>query len=198
MKSRTIAITAIAATAVIGLGACSSSSTTSSSPAPSAPTGDLNTMSANGVTYQYPKNWSERTDISTQAQQGNRAWQQAVGPDSVNMSILSQYNIDVSADITPENIGQLQSEVESTLSNLAKQAGGSTTSPVKIEETAGYPGFSQTLTVKNPSGQEVTSTVWLFFKGKTEYFLNCQYEVAQQAQLLAGCNVVRSTFKVTG
>ena len=31
--------------------------------------------------------------------------------------------------------------------------------------------------------------MWLFFKGKTEYFLNCQYEAAQQAQLLAGCNV---------
>ena len=78
MKSRAIAITAIASTAVIGLGACSSSTTTSNSPAPSdssAPTADLNTMNANGVTYKYPKSWSERTDISTQAQQGNRVRQ---------------------------------------------------------------------------------------------------------------------------
>jgi hypothetical protein len=196
MKSRTVAITAIAATAVIGLGACSSSSTTSNPPSPSAPTGDLNTMNANGVTYKYPKNWSERTDISTQAQQGNRAWQQAVGPDSVSLSILSQYDLNV--EVTPENASQLQGEVETTLSNLAKQAGGSTTSAVTAEQTAGLPGFTTTLTVKNPSGTEVSSTVWLFFKGKTEYFLNCQYVPAQQAELLAGCNTVRTTFAITG
>lgn len=193
MKTRAIAITAIAATAVIGLGACSSSSTTSNSP---APTGDLNTMNANGVTYKYPKNWSERTDISTQAQQGNRAWQQAVGPDSVSLSILSQYNLNV--EVTPENASQLQGEVETTLSNLANQAGGSTTSAVTAEQTAGLPGFTTTLTVKNPSGTEVSSTVWLFFKGKTEYFLNCQYVPAQQAELLAGCNTIRTTFAITG
>ena len=196
MKSRTIAITAIAATAVIGLGACSSSSSSPSNSSTPAPSADLNTMNANGVTYKYPKNWSERTDLTTQAQQGNRVWQQAVGPDSVNMSILSEYTINV--DVTPENISQLQSEVETTLSNLAKQAGGSTTGQIKAEQTAGYPGFSQTLTVKNPSGQQVESTVWLFFKGKSEYFLNCQYTSAQQTELLAGCNTVRSTFKVTG
>ena len=183
MKTRAIAISAIAATAVIGLGACSSSSTTSNSP---APTVDLNTM----------KNWSERTDISTQAQQGNRAWQQAVGPDSVSLSILSQYDLNV--EVTPENASQLQGEVETTLSNLAKQAGGSTTSAVTAEQTAGLPGFTTTLTVKNPSGTEVSSTVWLFFKGKTEYFLNCQYVPAQQAELLAGCNTIRTTFAITG
>ena len=192
MKTRAIAITAIAATAVIGLGACSSSSTTSNSP---APTGDLNTMNANGVTYKYPKNWSERTDISTQAQQGNRAWQQAVGPDSVSLSILSQYDLNV--EVTPENASQLQGEVETTLSNLAKQAGGSTTSAVTAEQTAGLPGFTTTLTVKNPSGTEVSSTVWLFFKGKTEYFLNCQYVPAQQAEFLAGCNTPRTTLAIT-
>ena len=193
MKTRAIAITAIAATAVIGLGACSSSSTTSNSP---APTGDLNTMNDNGVTYKYSKNWSERTDISTQAQQGNRAWQQAVGPDSVSLSILSQYDLNV--EVTPENASQLQGEVETTLSNLAKQAGGSTTSAVTAEQTAGLPGFTTTLTVKNPSGTEVSSTVWLFFKGKTEYFINCQYVPAQQAELLAGCNTIRTTFAITG
>lgn len=194
MKSRTVAVTAIAAAAVIGLGACSSSSSSGgSSPAPSA---DLNTMNANGVTYKYPKSWSERTDLSTQSEQGNRAWQQAVGPDSVSMSILSQYNINV--DVTPQNVAELQSEVESTLSKLAEQASGSTTGPIKVESTAGYPGFSQTLTVKNPSGQQVDSTVWLFFKGKTEFFLNCQYAPAQKTELLAGCNTVRSTFSVTG
>ncbi len=195
MKSRTVAITAIAATAVIGLGACSSSSSSSSSSSPT-PSAELNTMNQDGVSYKYPKNWSVRTDLQTQAQQGNRVWQQAVGPDSVSMSILSEYTINV--EVTPENVSQLQGEVETTLSNLAKQAGGSTTGQIKSESTAGYPGFTQTLTVKNPAGQEVESTVWLFFKGKTEFFLNCQYVTAQKTDLLAGCNTVRSTFAVTG
>lgn len=165
-------------------------------PSSASPSADLNTMSANGVTYKYPANWSERTDLTTQSEQGNRAWQQAVGPDSVNMSILSQYNINI--HVTPDNVSGLKSEVESTLSNLARQAGGATTGPLTEESTAGYPGFTQTLTVKNPSGQKVQSTVWMFFKGKTEYFLNCQYLAAQKFEIRNGCNTVRATFTVTG
>lgn len=195
MKLRAVAITSIAAAAVIGLGACSSStsSDTSSSASPDA---NLNTMTANGVTYKYPQSWQPQDGLNTEAEQGNRAWQQAVGPDTTNLAILSQYNLN--QEVTAENIGQLQGEVESTISSLAAQAGGKTTGPVTIESTAGFPGFTQTLTVKSPSGQEVDSTIWLFFKGKTEYFLNCQYVTAQQAEMLAGCNTMRSTFSVSG
>ena len=75
MKTRAIAITAIAATAVIGLGACSSSSTTSNSP---APTGDLNTMNANGVTYKYPRiGRNERTSARKRSGEtvlGSKRW----------------------------------------------------------------------------------------------------------------------------
>ncbi len=190
MKLRTVAITVIAAATAVSIGACSSSSSSDAS----SPSPELNTMTANGVTYKFPKDWQTQKDLSTEAEQGNRAWQQAVGPDTVNLSILSQYNLSV--DVTPENIAQIQGEVEQTLEKLAGQAGGKTTGPVTVEATAGYPGFKQTLTVKNPAGKEVDSTVWLFFNGKTQYFLNCQYVTAQQAQLLAGCNTIRSTFSL--
>lgn len=33
---------------------------------------------------------------------------------------------------------------------------------------------------------------------RSEYFLNCQYQPAKKAEMLAGCDVIRSTFAVTG
>jgi len=109
---------------------------------------------------------------------------------------MSAYTVGL--EVTDKNIASVQPEVASTLKGLAEQGGGSVTSPIKVEATAGYPGFSQELTVKTPSGQEVASTLWLFFNGKTEYFMNCQYVPADQATMIAGCQTIRSTFKVTG
>lgn len=152
-------------------------------------------MTANGVTYKYPSSWQPQDGLTTGAQQGNRVWQQAVGTDSTNLAILSQY--DLGQEVTAENVEQLQADVTTTLEGLATQAGGKTTSPVTLETTAGYPGFTQTLTVQRPTGEQVDSTIWLFFNGKTEYFLNCQYVSAQQTETLAGCNTIRTTFAVT-
>ncbi len=186
LKNAAIAVTAVAALGLIG---CSSNSSNSSK----AP--QTKVMVSDGVSYQYPDAWDVRPDITTKAQTGKGLWQQAVGASDIDIAILTAY--DVGSEVTPQDLPGLQSEVEGLLKGIAEQAGGSVTSAVTIEKTAGYPGFTQQLTIKTPDGKSVQSTVWLFFKGNTQFFLNCQYQSDTQTQTLAGCDTIRTTFKVT-
>lgn len=190
MIRRTLSVLAAVTLSATALGACSNSSTTDTQ----SPTSEFNVMAANGVTYEYPKSWQAQPSVSTGAEQGNRAWKQAVGPDATSVAILSQYNL--TAEVTAGNLEQFREEVATTLQNLATQSGGATIGPVTPESTAGYPGFTAALTVKDATGQVLNSTVWLFFDGTTEYFLNCQYAPEQQSELIPGCNTIRDTFTV--
>lgn len=187
---RTFSSIAAASLAVIALGACSDSESTDSQ----SPTPEFNVMAADGVTYEYPKSWQAQPSVNTSAGPSNRAWQQAVGPDATSVAIVSQYNL--TAEVTAENLEQHRAEVATTLQNVATQSGGTTIGPVTPESTAGFPGFTAALTVKDSANQVLNSTVWLFFDGTTEYFLNCQYTPDQQSELIHGCNTIRDTFKV--
>lgn len=182
-----------------GATACSSSSSSSSSASPSAsssPSVVTSTYSDNGVTFQYPQEWEERQQNSG-ASTGTQLWTQSFGPSTStsNLAIVSAYSVNI--DITEENIASTQGEIETTIANLAKQANGTVTSPVKIESTAGLPGFTADVQVKTQSGTTVDSTLWLFFQGKTEYFINCQAVPEAVTEMMAGCQVIRDTFKPT-
>lgn len=187
---RTFSIFAAATLAAITLAACSDSGATDTQ----SPTSEFSVMAENGVTYEYPNSWQPQPSVTTGAEQGNRAWQQAVGPDATSVAILSQYSL--TAEVTADNLEQFRAEVATTLQNLAAQSGGTTIGPVTPESTAGFPGFTAALTVTDAAGQALNSTVWLFFDGTTEYFLNCQYAPEQQSELIPGCNTIRATFKV--
>lgn len=175
---------------------CSSSSTTSSPSSAASSAVPANTLTANGVSFQYPEAWVERDDLTTSAQAGNEIWKEAVGPagSETDLAIMTGYTVNV--EVTKENVDSLKSQVETTMTDLAKQANGSVTSPVTVQETAGFPGFTAQIAVKTQSGQPVESTVWLFFNGKTEYFLNCQYGPTAKEDMFPGCEQMRSTFKL--
>lgn len=153
------------------------------------------TMNQHGVSYSYPASWNEIKDLKTSAQAGRQNWQQAVGANTTNLAILSQYTL--TASVLPQNLASAKAQVANTVKSLATQSHGSVTSPVKSATTAGFPGFTAAVSIKPKSGPALQSTVWLFFDGNVEYFLNCQSESGQQSEVLAGCETIRSTFKVT-
>jgi hypothetical protein len=189
---------AIAASALV-LAGCTSSTTTQ--PEPGAETGTsgyvgaTTTMNSNGVSFEYPSAW-QLSETSGGAESGNALWNQNLASSEADFAAITAYQL--TQEITGANLGQTQEEFAATLDQLAAQANGAVTTPLTPEGTAGLPGLTGKLSVQTPNGQPVDSTIWVFFDGSTEYFINCQYQQAEQTQMLAGCGLIRDTFKVIG
>lgn len=191
-----VGIVALVATTAAGCSSSSSTSGNSQSPSSTAPSMATTTYAANGVTFQYPDDWAQK-EQSGGKNTGNLVWTQSFGPEASksNLATVSEYTVNL--DVTSENVAALKSQIETTIADLASQAGGSVTTPVSVESTAGFPGYTAKVAVKTPDGTAVDSTLWMFFNGKTEYFLNCQAVPEAVQEMAAGCDVVRQTFKTT-
>lgn len=59
----------------------------------------------------------------------------------------------------------------------------------------GLPSLEYDGSLTAPDGSKVSSRVILAFKGTTEYFVNCQYTDAKQAEMTAGCDQILSSFQ---
>ncbi len=196
-----VSIKATAAVAIaastIALAGCTSSAT--SEPEPGLQTGtsgyvgSTTTVTNNGVTFEYPSAW-QQTDTSGGASSGNALWNENFAVSEADFAAITAYELN--SPVTGANIGDAQEEFTSTLTQLAAQANGAITTPLQPEGTAGFPGLTGQLSVETPAGEAVDSTIWVFFDGTTEYFINCQYQSAEKTQMLAGCGLIRDTFKV--
>lgn len=153
-------------------------------------------MDQNGVSYDYPASWNVYTQASNAAQTGSQLWGQNVGPTQLSLAQISSYQIQ--GEITDQNLSEAQPQIEDTVAKLAADAGGSVTSPVQPQSTAGLPGYTAQVQVKGENNTPLDSTVWFFFQGSTEYFINCQYVAESQSEMLEGCQLIRNTFKING
>ncbi|NQU37793.1 MAG: hypothetical protein HQ526_09410 [Actinobacteria bacterium] len=193
---KSVATVAIAASTIV-LAGCTSSAT--SEPEPGIETGTsgyvgaTTTMTSNGVSYEYPSSW-QLTETSGGTETGNVIWNQNLAASATDFAGISAYELN--QEVNEANLGEAQDQFADTLNQLAAQANGAVTTPLQPEGTAGFPGLTGQLSVQTPTGQPVDSTIWVFFDGKTEYFINCQYQKAEQTQMLAGCGLIRDTFKV--
>ncbi|MFT6563574.1 MAG: hypothetical protein ACJAY5_000303 [Actinomycetes bacterium] len=188
----------IAASTILLVG-CTSSATSEPEPgietATSGYTGATTKVSSNGVSFEYPSSW-EVTGTSGSAESGNTLWNQKFAASEADFAAITAYKLD--QEISGANLGEAQDEVSVTLSQLAAQSNGAVTTPLTPEGTAGLPGLTGQLSVETPSGQPVDSTIWVFYDGSTEYLINCQYLQAEKTQMLAGCGLIRDTFKIVG
>ena len=199
MVSLKAVATATIIASTIVLAGCTSSATTEPEPGVETGTsgnvGATTTMNSNGVSYEYPSEW-KLSETSGGAESGNALWNQNLAVSDADFAAVTAYQL--GAEVNGGNLGQAQEELATTLNQLAAQANGAVTAPLTPEETAGFPGLTGQLSVQTPKGQPVDSTIWAFFDGSTQYFINCQYQQAQQTQMLAGCGLIRDTFKVVG
>jgi hypothetical protein len=60
----------------------------------------------------------------------------------------------------------------------------------------GMPGYSFEVTVPRADGSALDSRLFMVFKKKTEYFVNCQHlrDGALMAELTAGCDQLTQSF----
>lgn len=181
---------------MMALGACKASVTVTTNGSSGSAGGGGNTYDKNGVAFQYPSNWQELTPASTSAQTGNEAWSATFGPGTgQNVVVVTAYALNL--EINAGNVDKVKSEVASTLGNIAKAAGGSFNGSLTPTTMGGFPGFQADISVAGTSGESLQSSVVVVFNGKTEYFVNCQYDSSSKSDVLAACDQIKGSFKAT-
>jgi hypothetical protein len=148
------------------------------------------------VKLEYPASWTTIDDATATASSGSRLWSQGFGPgiSEADIAIVSAYQLKLDVSTVPAK--ELEGEIEATLDRTAQQAGGSRAGPVTPARLGSLPGFTATIDARSAAGRPVQSRVFLAFDHAVEYYLNCQYQPASRAQILAGCDMIRSTFAV--
>jgi hypothetical protein len=173
---------------------------TASAAAPTASitpsTSEGQTFSGNGVSFSYPEGWRRFRLSDSSASEGTQDWSETVGIDRRNLVAVSRFTLDVS--ITDANLQARTDAIRAQLESLFTQAGGALRSGPSAQEMGGLPGLSFTGTARTPDGRTVSSRLVLAFDGRTEYFVNCQYDHAGRDRIVPGCEQVVSTFSLEG
>ena len=159
-------------------------------------TADGATFSGNGVTFTYPQDWHESTVTDASVSAGQELWAETVGIDDVNFAWIAGYRIDV--PVTAEGIEQQARAIGADFGSLFAQAGGELTDGPEVVTLAGLPAVRLVGTAVTPAGATIESRVVLAFDGRTEYFVNCQYNEDGEAEIVEGCELIVSTFDVSG
>jgi len=202
MRKRLITATSALASLLV-LTACSSGSSSSSASSPesagsaaaSAAASATGTYDDHGVTFSYPGTWDPISTGPKKVQAGTASWEAGFGVSPVDLVLVSQYTIQVSIDSS--NIDKATPSLTRTISGLFQQGGGTMESGPTPSTMGGFPSLEYTGTISSTDGTPVSSRVVLAFNGNTEYFVNCQYTDAFQAEISDGCDQVVSTFQTT-
>lgn len=189
------------ALAIALLGSACSASDQTGDPSPAAPaspaesTSEANSYLGNGVSFDYPSEWTELSLTDASASSGEANWQVGVGPGpGDNVAIMSEFTLTQS--VTADNIAQAEPATTETVSGLFTQAGGAMTSGPEQGSMGGLPTlvYTGTLTLESAEAQ---STIVMAFDGTTQYFLNCQATADMLDAMLLGCEQMSNTFQQT-
>ncbi len=169
---------------------------TSAAPAPASPEsggGDVATFTGNGVTFDYPADWQEVTLGEAAATSSTPVWQETVAVAEFDFVNVAEYTLQT--PVTADTIGDQTDALTASLEPLFTQAGGQLDSGPESTTMGGLPALEYTATVQAPGGQTVKSRLVLAFDGSTEYFVNCQATDQYMEDVLAGCDIVVSSFQ---
>jgi hypothetical protein len=200
MSNRRICLAAAGTLFAAMLAACSGSvdvvSTSNASPG-SASASAGGGYAGNGVAFDYPPGWRLlQQQEATSTTGGNQLWTQAVGPGQSASSVVIVSAYQLRLDVSKVAPDQLKTEIDSTLDQLAQQAGGSRIGGLQNATLGSLTGYQATINAQSPSGEDVQSRVVFGFDRDVEYFVNCQYEADTKAPILDGCDAIQGSFAV--
>jgi hypothetical protein len=143
---------------------------------------------ARGVRFAYPDTWQLLNSVAT----GGATIDLVVSPDHDSFIRLQRFTILL--NVTPDRLPGLRSQITSLLRQTASRVHGRVTSPLKLEQTAGFPGYVGTLRVTTTSGAAAQEQVYVFFDQTNEYTLACASTSATRDEVAAACGLARQTF----
>jgi hypothetical protein len=180
---------------VLSLAACTKTVIVVVTPSPT-PTGDAvvspppgtQFAQSRGVRFAYPESWQLLSSVPT----GAASIDMVVSPDHDSFVRLQRFAVLI--NVTPDRLPGLKSQITSLLRQTADQVHGRVTSPLRLEETAGFPGYVGTLRVTTTSGAPAQEQLYVFFDETNEYTLACAGTAAMRDAVSAACELARQTF----
>ena len=155
------------------------------------------TYEDNGVSFEYPDSWDEFPAEATATSTGsNELWSATVGPDKTNLVNVTAYQLNI--EVTEENIGDVEAELDQVIQGVVDQAGGEITDGPTAAEIAGFPAYTYTWQDVEVEGEPKDSSAYFVFSGDVEYFFNCQFSDDTKEEIQGGCDQILESFEVTG
>jgi hypothetical protein len=169
-----------------------------------------------GVTFSYPLAW-QHIQGQFQIQMGSALWTEffapmpapAAAPDPTqpapataaptnpltDVVAVAAYKLPIS--ITKKTLPKFKRSIQLAIMQLASRAGGEMTTLGTRTTMGGFPGYRFELSFPSTGGSKIDSRLVMVFKGKVEYFLNCQHtkDGPLAAEVQSGCDQVAQSFR---
>lgn len=140
--------------------------------------------------FEYPSDFSETEEITTDQQAGAEALAQAgVFFDTEKEDILLVEEYQLAVEIDKSNLGLVESEIDTLLGEVATDA-----PRAERFEVAGLPALRYA-DVAVPTVEDGVSTFNFIFDGDREYLINCQSTTAARDQVAEACELALETFE---
>ena len=146
-------------------------------------------VQARGVTFAVPQAWHF---IGEGGPTGQATLELAYSPDDDSFVSLQRFGVLI--NVTPERLDEVKPQLVQLLRDTTQQVGGAILQPLRPAETAGFPGFSATLSITTPKGNPAEELLYIFFDQTNEYTLACAYTPDTREEVAAACEVARQTF----
>ncbi len=141
------------------------------------------------ITFEHPASFEEIDDVSIASTAGAASRADAArGLDNQNLILVSRYDLRIAVD--EENLDQVKAELDSVLTQAAKQE----VSGMRVE-FGGLPGYEYTFDLDTEP--PVQSRFVVLFDGNTEYTLNCQSTAESQDEVEEACQQAVDTLRTT-
>jgi hypothetical protein len=150
------------------------------------------------VSFRYPRDWHQIASKELKSSNGTGLWTVTFEPaksSGVDIAFLTKYRTPVA--ITKKNLVKNKRAITSAVADVAQQSGGSLVSGPHRSTMGGLPGYGFRINTVTIDGAPTTSRVLLVWKGKTEYYLNCQYltKGTMRKVIERGCRMIISSFR---
>ena len=149
----------------------------------------------NGGSFRFPRDWKT---IKPQGLGGHGLWTVMVAPpdsSGADVAFVTEYR--TPRTITKKNLASKKPGITSTVAGVARQAGGALLHGPTPITMGGLPGYGFRISAKVKSHPS-TSHLVLVWKGRNEYFLNCQHLAKGMlgAEVERGCRMIIASFKL--
>jgi len=150
----------------------------------------------NGVTFRYPHGWRQ---IKPQALAKRGLWTAMITPpgsSDADVVFLTEYRTPKA--ITKKTLASKKPGITSTVAGVAQGAGGALLAGPTPVEMGSLPGYAFKVGVILSKNRPGASRLVLVWKGKREYFLNCQHltKGTLGPEIERGCKMIVASFKL--
>ena len=140
--------------------------------------------------FEYPSDFSETDEITTDQQVGGQALAQAgVFFDTEEHDILLVEEYQLALEIDKSNLGVVEAEIDDLLAGVATDA-----PRAERIEVAGLPALRYA-DIAIPTVEDGVSTINFIFDGDREYLVNCQSTPSGRDQVAEACDLALETLE---